>query len=586
MEVKIHGKNSCLVENGDSTLYRIDKDEFSNGMATVRNNLIRIMEKDLFKAKELRELIVDLKPPIFKHTSTAYNLSGPASQAQINVDQRDAIEKVMCAKDYALVLGMPGTGKTTTIAHIIRALVSQGKSVLLTSYTHTAVDNILLKIEDDAVPILRLGSVGKVHPDIPSFATLSGIPCKTMPELERSWRDSKVVATTCLGINHGIFNHRIFDYCIVDEASQITLPVCLGPIRLAHTFVLVGDHYQLPPLVQNKEAQEGGLDVSLFKLLSDKHPQAVVNLEHQYRMAEDVMLLSNRLIYSGRLKCGTPAVAQRMLEVSNAEAAMEAHHHRTSTITSQHCASADQTCFLRQALTPSRRVFFLNTDTITHPTSSVEVMQGQRITNPTESLLTAQLLTTLIRSGVPARSIGVITFYRSQLALLRHDVKAIAGTIAASEVEMHTADKYQGRDKEVILLSCVRSNESNSPGYAHNANAEGQEMDGNTILKINTQPSNYSQLVKHARLPAYKAPKKLVKGQVKVSSDNASSVLASNPITHDIMNDMDMRMDTSNGKENKYATAAVTKKVKSQDISAFNSDEFFGDEDDEMLIDF
>jgi len=476
MEVTVDGiPNPSPEEDESPILYRLDKDEFSNGMATVRNNLIRIMEKDLFKARELRELVVEKKAPSFKHTSTAYSLSGPASQANVNVDQRAAIEKVMSAKDYALVLGMPGTGKTTTIAHIIRALVSQGKSVLLASYTHTAVDNILLKIRDDNIPILRLGSVGKVHPDVQSFADLSGIPKKSMQELERSWTNSKVVATTCLSINHGIFNHRIFDYCIVDEASQITLPVCLGPVRMAHTFILVGDHYQLPPLVQNKEAQEGGLDVSLFKLLSEAQPSSVVNLEHQYRMAEDIMLLSNRLIYSGRLKCGTPSVASRTLKIPNLQGALDAHHSRTTTssnntTTSQAhirpCTPTNINCWLRIALAPASRALLLNTDSITTPDPATESLTGsnQRITNPTESIIVSQLLTTLIRSGVPAKSIGVITFYRSQLSLLRHDVKAVAGSAAANDVEMHTADKYQGRDKEVILLSCVRSNPAHNVG--------------------------------------------------------------------------------------------------------------------------
>jgi DNA replication ATP-dependent helicase Dna2 len=136
-----------------------------------------------------------------------------------------------------------------------------------------------------------------------------------------------VVATTCLGINqyfrflfsfltHSfIFTKRRFDYCIVDEASQITLPACLGPLRYADRFVLVGDHYQLPPLVRNVEAQKGGLDVSLFKLLSERHPRALTILEHQYRMNEDIMLLSNSLVYDGLLKCGNESVAKQVLRI-------------------------------------------------------------------------------------------------------------------------------------------------------------------------------------------------------------------------------------------------------------------------------
>lgn len=313
---------ASTMEPDDEILYRLDKDEFSNGMAIVRSNLIAMMEKDLFQAGQLRRLIVEGQPPTFK--ASIPRLAG-LDEAGLNVDQKQAINKVMSAQDYALVLGMPGTGKTTTIAHILRALVAQGKSVLLTSYTHTAVDNILLKIRDDNMRILRIGAAAKVHPDIHQFAELAATPKKTIEELKAAYEDSQVVATTCLGVGHNIFSQRVFDYCIVDEASQITLPVCLGPIRMAKTFILVGDHYQLPPLVQNKEAQAGGLDVSLFKLLSDSHPSSVVNLEHQYRMCEDIMTLSNTLIYSGRLKCGTPEVAARSLEIPNV-GGLKQHH--------------------------------------------------------------------------------------------------------------------------------------------------------------------------------------------------------------------------------------------------------------------
>lgn len=133
-----------------------------------------------------------------------------------------------------------------------------------------------------------------------------------------------------LRIPSTIFTERRFDYCIVDEASQITLPVCLGPIRMANTFILVGDHYQLPPLVRNPEARDGGLDISLFKLLSDNHPQGVVNLEHQYRMCEEIMTLSNELIYNGKLKCGNEKVAKRTLNITRING-LERIHSSVST---------------------------------------------------------------------------------------------------------------------------------------------------------------------------------------------------------------------------------------------------------------
>jgi DNA replication ATP-dependent helicase Dna2 len=170
--------------------FRVDKDEFSNGMSSIRNNLIQIMSHEV--NGKYRRLIVELETPKFKESPTAYQL-GSMSHGSLNVDQKRAVEMVMSgmlcylvfhrmyntyavtAQDYALVLGMPGTGKTTTIAHIIRALVSQGKSVLLTSYTHTAVDNILLKIRHENFTILRLGVRTKVdncHKDVGDSAYL------------------------------------------------------------------------------------------------------------------------------------------------------------------------------------------------------------------------------------------------------------------------------------------------------------------------------------------------------------------------------------------------------------------------------
>lgn len=116
-------------------------------------------------------------------------------------------------------------------------------------------------------------------------------------------------------LNSAIFSRRTFDVCIVDEASQITLPTCLGPLRFANRFVLVGDHHQLPPLVRSRDARKGGLDESLFRRLCTAHPLAVVDLTSQYRMNEDIVFLANELIYDNKLTCGTREVAERCLHL-------------------------------------------------------------------------------------------------------------------------------------------------------------------------------------------------------------------------------------------------------------------------------
>lgn len=457
MEVGSRGQKISS-ESADAPLpirYRIDKDEFSNGMAKVRNNLVQIMANDASGAQAIRSLVVDLQPPRFKAAPTQYEIAGHDS---LNIDQKRAIEKVMSAEDYALVLGMPGTGKTTTIAHIIRALTAQGKSVLLTSYTHTAVDNILLKLKTDNINMVRLGATAKVHPEVQQFVTLAGQPMTSFEQIREVWHGSSVVAATCLAVNHPLFSERTFDYCIVDEASQITLPICLGPIRMARTFVLVGDHNQLPPLVQNEKAREGGLDVSLFKLLSDKHPDSVVNLEHQYRMCEDVMELSNTLIYGGRLRCGTEELRTRSLEVPNMAALRQRHYDAASLARSDAPRSVCTglgSCWIRQALAPEARVRFLNTDTLVPPAR--EEAKGNRIVNHSEVQIVSQVVESLLTAGVPASEVGVMTHYRSQLSLLKNALRHTG-------VEMHTADRFQGRDKEVVVLSLVRCNEAGNIG--------------------------------------------------------------------------------------------------------------------------
>ncbi|TID21573.1 hypothetical protein E6O75_ATG04968 [Venturia nashicola] len=472
MNNRLSSTKATQLEDVEPVLYRLDKDEFANGMATARNNMLQIMNDAVFKAADLRAAIVNNREPRFRLVANATSLPG---QSDMNSDQQAAVEKVMVAQDYALVLGMPGTGKTTTIAHIIRALVARGKSVLLTSYTHTAVDNILLKVRNAGFDILRLGVVAKIHPEVQEFAILGSQQKGSLQEVQDTWCNPPVVATTCLGINHALFTKRTFDYCIVDEASQITLPVCLGPLRMAKAFILVGDHFQLPPLVQNKEAQEGGLDMSLFRMLSEGHADAVVTLEHQYRMCEDVMLLSNRLIYSGRLKCGNDAVAMRSLIIPN-PGALSTHHFSTTSgsMASQlrpksPCPGpSSHSCHLAHSLDPHNKVLFFNTDLLLP--LSAENASGNRITNPLEGALVTQFVYLFLNAGISASEIGVITFYRSQLALLRQNLKSATGSTAsdchspAGGVELHTADKFQGRDKEVVIVSFVRSNSDGKIG--------------------------------------------------------------------------------------------------------------------------
>lgn len=141
-----------------SPVFRIDKNELSTGMGKLRDNVAQLLfaEGDTKR----RALVVDLEEPRFSEMPST--LSPEELSLLLNEDQKNAIVFALNARDYALILGMPGTGKTTTTAELIQALVRRGKSVLLTSYTHSAVDNILLKLKGTGVDVLRLGNKDKV----------------------------------------------------------------------------------------------------------------------------------------------------------------------------------------------------------------------------------------------------------------------------------------------------------------------------------------------------------------------------------------------------------------------------------------
>ncbi|KAI0794807.1 DNA replication factor Dna2-domain-containing protein, partial [Abortiporus biennis] len=409
-------------EESKRTIFRIDKDELSRGLGRIRDNLAQLFYVD-GDTKRL-ELVVDLREPKFSPLSL--ELSPPdlalltSLTLRLNDSQRRAMHRVLDAEDYCLILGMPGTGKTTVVATLIKVLVGVlGKTVLLSSYTHSAVDNILLKLkesmeEDETVGTfgtLRLGNMDKIHPDIHQFTLSAKRTATSIEMLESQVMTPPVVATTCLSID------QKFDYCILDEASQ----------------------------VRNYEARKGGMDVSLFRRLSEAHPSSVVELTQQYRMNQDIMLLSNKLIYGDRLSCGSEAVANRSLLLPDGSSFLKEMHAKNDEL---RCGGTEG-CWIQQLLDASCKAVFVDTDSVPAHDSRV----GDLVQNVVEARLVHQLAETLIRSGIEQEQIGVLSLYRQQIKLLSYLLQDRKG------VEILTADRSQGRDKDCIIISLVRSND-------------------------------------------------------------------------------------------------------------------------------
>uniref|UniRef100_A0A8C3C714 DNA replication ATP-dependent helicase/nuclease n=1 Tax=Cairina moschata TaxID=8855 RepID=A0A8C3C714_CAIMO len=432
-------KVSCLLGRNLSklpkdTTFRLDHEEGAFGTGVPFENLSKLMEDSPVSSQLL--ILVFFHPhsvlPAEAKETVANILKG------LNKPQKQAMKQVLLSKDYTLIVGMPGTGKTTTICALVRILSACGFSVLLTSFTHTAVDNILLKLAKFKVGFLRLGRAQKVHPDIRKFTEEEICRSKSInsvTDLEELYNSQPVVATACMGVNHPIFARRQFDFCIVDEASQISQPICLGPLFCSKRFVLVGDHQQLPPLVQNSEARDLGMSESLFKRL-EQNQNAVVQLTVQYRMNSKIMSLSNMLVYEGKLECGSEKVSNATVNLPNLKKLK------------LELADASKT-WLKEVLEPDKPVCFLNTEKVPAP----EHAEKGGVYNVTEAKLVFFLTSLFIQAGCKPSDIGVISPYRHQLKIITD----LMARLKENRVEVNTIDKYQGRDKSIIIVSFVRN---------------------------------------------------------------------------------------------------------------------------------
>ncbi|XP_061197074.1 DNA replication ATP-dependent helicase/nuclease DNA2-like [Saccostrea echinata] len=417
-----------------SHLFRLDRYDSYNTSAIFYSNLSRLLYDEPVSCR-LRELFIENKKPEFILKMSKGEIEKVKDVFKpLNKPQKTAILKVLMCKDYVLIKGYPGTGKTSTIVALVKVLTLLGHSVLLTSYTHSAVDNILIKLLKERVKFVRLGRTSKIHPTVqPYGAEKLTENISNVADLREFYSSQRVVATTALGMNHSVFTQRRFDVCIMDEASQILQPVSLGPLFYADRFVLVGDSKQLPPVVQSKEARDLGMDESLFVRL--QNGSATFELNLQYRMNRDIMYLSNTLVYNGCLKCGNDSVAFNRLKWSKSSLVNEVF---------------EEYSWMSEVLSdePYKAALFLDTDKV--PAQEERDSTGL-IKNVIEARIVTCLVESFVKIGVKESNIGVIAPYRKQVTLIRDLLTC------KQEVEVNTVDQYQGRDKDIIIISLTRS---------------------------------------------------------------------------------------------------------------------------------
>ncbi|NXW63007.1 SMBP2 protein, partial [Eurystomus gularis] len=419
----------------------------------------------------------------FSSAPSAFSESKPLKLFNDSLDasQREAVSFSLAQRELAIVHGPPGTGKTTTLVEIILQAVQQGLKVLCCAPSNVAVDNLVERLAGYRARILRLGHparllepiqqhsldavlargdnaqiVADIRKDIDqAFAKtkkaqdkgershfLSEIKAlrKELKEREETAMAAALThASVVLATNTGassdgplkLLPENHFDLVVIDECAQALEASCWIPLLKAPKCILAGDHKQLPPTIVSHKAAAKGLSLSLMERLIEGYGEKVVKmLTVQYRMHQAIMQWASSEMYSGRLTAH-PSVAQHLLRDLPGVAATE----ETS-------------------------IPLLLIDTAGCGLFELEVEDEQSKGNPGEVQLAGLHIQALVEAGVKAKDIAVVAPYNLQVDMLREHLCQ-----KYPELEIKSVDGFQGREKEAVILSFVRSNRKGEVGF-------------------------------------------------------------------------------------------------------------------------
>jgi len=355
--------------------------------------------------------------PVFdkERKAAAYDIAKPMG---LNPSQRKAFANAYASRNYHLIQGPPGTGKTWVLAHLAATLASEGERVLITGFTHRAINNALVKIAK-TTGFENLCKVGqeKNADDltwddgrVQNYEYFSHVP-------PSAHEGGMIIGGTCFAVRTRRLNDVPFDTIIFDEAGQVTLPLSMAGMMAGKRHVFIGDHQQMRPVVVAKHKEEW-VSRSVFETMTDHAPGTM--LDTTYRMNKAINEFPSRQFYGGRLKPSKEA-ADRRLELKREPA-------RFSSI-----------------LDPEKPDVFVD---VNHKN------RGMRC--PEEAEIAAGVAAEAVSCGVSPEEIAIVAPYRAQCRLIRKRLQEILPD-GCENIIVDTVERIQGQDKDMVIVSLITS---------------------------------------------------------------------------------------------------------------------------------
>ena len=390
----------------------------------------------------------------------------------LNATQEEAVNRVLRAKDVAIVHGPPGTGKTTTLVEAIYETLRREPQVLVCAQSNMAVDWISEKLVDRGVPVLRIGNPTRVNDKMLSFTYERRF--ESHPDYELLWAirkairdlrahrkrgdekyhqkmerlkdrateleirinaqlfgEARVIACTLVGAGHRLLDGHKFGTLFIDEAAQALEAACWIPIRRCSRVILAGDHCQLPPTVKSIAALKAGLGKTMMERIVEQKPEVVTLLRMQYRMNEEIMRFSSDWFYGNQVE-SAPEVKYR--SILDLDVPMEWKREGTG--------------------------------------EGLESLEGSSRINKAEAELTLLTLQQYFERIGKTRvlnerlDVGVISPYRAQVQYLRSQLRKKEYFKPFRHlISVNTVDGFQGQERDIIVISLVRSNDEGQIGF-------------------------------------------------------------------------------------------------------------------------